>query len=394
MRNIISYLFIFAIIYLFSQFLDITSGYFVLSIFITALILSNLTHRCAVELFKGHLGDGEDITLFADKGDMVTSELTYNKTVMIFLPTIFAVRFAVSHHLSPQNEEDLTWSFNMGRRPVRKELVLKFRHFGKAELRVDSVQAYDLLGIMSAFKRFRELPPHKFTGKYVYAIYPTVYDISPSSEFVRTLNDSSSSEDSEQSREVPFAVSGFPGYEHRDYVPGDSLKSINWKLSAKRDCLLVRKPEAYAGGEQVIVIARQPYSDDAESITHRQLAVEAALSLARAFMKLEMRCKLFAYIDGGFICTEIQGEDNIEQLKLKYATSDVDFGNKVQLPDLAGDTASGYIIFAAVADDKLYAATLDLRQRGKVPEIVSPVSGMTNNWLVTVTDGELVFTPD
>jgi uncharacterized protein (DUF58 family) len=34
------------------------------------------------------------------------------------------------------------------------------------------------------------------------------------------------------------------GYEFREYQAGDSLHKIHWKLSAKKDILMVRKDEA------------------------------------------------------------------------------------------------------------------------------------------------------
>lgn len=37
---------------------------------------------------------------------------------------------------------------------------------------------------------------------------------------------------------------GMPGYEHRDYVPGDSPRRVNYKLSAKKGHLMVRLEES------------------------------------------------------------------------------------------------------------------------------------------------------
>ena len=45
-----------------------------------------------------------------------------------------------------------------------------------------------------------------------------------------------------------------PGYEHRDYIPGDSLKRINWKLSSKRRHLMVRQDEPIALARLSVVL--------------------------------------------------------------------------------------------------------------------------------------------
>lgn len=51
-----------------------------------------------------------------------------------------------------------------------------------------------------------------------------------------------SSDDSEESGDTVIS-GGVPGYEHREYAPGDSPKRINYKLSMKRHTLMVRKDE-------------------------------------------------------------------------------------------------------------------------------------------------------
>lgn len=68
------------------------------------------------------------------------------------------------------------------------------------------------------------------------------------------------------------AVSGgMPGFEHREYVPGDPLRRINYKLSAKKHTLLVRRDENTAAESTDIIIA--PGSDGS--------CAEQALALAQ-----------------------------------------------------------------------------------------------------------------
>lgn len=52
------------------------------------------------------------------------------------------------------------------------------------------------------------------------------------------------SEEEETEEGTTTRNSGMPGYEHREYVPGDSPRRVNYKLSAKRGTLLVRLDES------------------------------------------------------------------------------------------------------------------------------------------------------
>lgn len=52
------------------------------------------------------------------------------------------------------------------------------------------------------------------------------------------------SEEEEAEDGVTVMNGGMPGYEHREYVPGDSPRRVNYKLSAKRHKLMVRLDES------------------------------------------------------------------------------------------------------------------------------------------------------
>ena len=76
--------------------------------------------------------------------------------------------------------------------------------------------------------------------------------------------------DNDEEAEEGSVSGGFPGYEHRGYEPGDPLNRINYKLSAKKRTLMVRRDENTSAQSTDIVIA--PGSDDT--------CMEQALALA------------------------------------------------------------------------------------------------------------------
>lgn len=52
------------------------------------------------------------------------------------------------------------------------------------------------------------------------------------------------SEEEDAEEGITTRQGGMPGYEHREYVPGDSPRRVNYKLSAKRGKLMVRLDES------------------------------------------------------------------------------------------------------------------------------------------------------
>ena len=74
-------------------------------------------------------------------------------------------------------------------------------------------------------------------------IMPAIPDLKANSRLFRSVSTAVNAADEETDATPQFSASTVPGYEHRDYIAGDSLKRINWKLSSKRHHLMVRKDE-------------------------------------------------------------------------------------------------------------------------------------------------------
>jgi uncharacterized protein (DUF58 family) len=366
MKTIISYILILFIITLYTLYLDATGGLFVLIIFISAIVISSALHIYAVKMFDCDFKINADLV---EKGDEIKLKLHISKA-FFFLPTVFEIKFRLTEHLEAEND---SCSVMLGRREKEKVFILKAKYFGKAEIRIESISSCDILGIFKnrlSFKYNKILERNSCHVK----IFPAVFELSQKSELVQTLNDASVFDDNEQSREIPFAFIGFPGYEHRDYAPGDPLKSVNWKLSAKRDRLLVRKPEAYAGGDMVLVLSASKLKES--GLAQEQMAIESMLSLARALSKQEILCRVYVHLENEWSSTEVHGESEIE--KLRYAFTEYSFSKvSIPLPDLTDDKASGYSVFNA---------------EPSVSMLEADTLSVSNKWIIQEIDGEIIFT--
>lgn len=63
------------------------------------------------------------------------------------------------------------------------------------------------------------------------------------------------SEEEEIEEGVTVRTGGMPGYEHREYAPGDSPRRVNYKLSAKKGKLMVRLDESQGSKTTNLYIA-------------------------------------------------------------------------------------------------------------------------------------------
>lgn len=63
------------------------------------------------------------------------------------------------------------------------------------------------------------------------------------------------SDEEETEEGITVTRGGMPGYEHREYVPGDSPRRVNYKLSAKKGRLMVRLDESSGSASTEIYIS-------------------------------------------------------------------------------------------------------------------------------------------
>ena len=119
---------------------------------------------------------------------------------------------------------------------------------------------------------------------------------------------------------------GFPGYDHREYQPGDPLKRMNWKLSAKRDKFLVRLDEEAATTSAMIILDSHCLLTEVdlscvesglyEYNSHETLlakimenAIETALGIARTLMDRNLSVTFCYKNKDGFVMHHLHGED-------------------------------------------------------------------------------------
>lgn len=193
---------------------------------------------------------------------------------------------------------------------------------GNGEISVVSVYSCGFLG----FVRFRvksELPVPKSVG-----VIPEIPQIKSSSKLFRSIADSVLTSDDEESNysAVLFSANTTPGYEHREYVQGDALKRINWKLSTKKDKLMVRLDEAVASVQPVIALDLYRNNSDkpTDAIINEEKLICSVFGLVSLLISQGIACTFVYYGAGGELISEsVDNPDYPSQLLLKVLASKV-----------------------------------------------------------------------
>lgn len=240
--------------------------------------------------------------------------------------------------------------------PMHQQRVIinyKARICGPSEIGLENVKVTDYLGIVT----FKPKKINYSALKNTFYVIPDIADVSLNDDrILKVMQASNCADDSEDTVESTVtSYGGFPGYDNREYVPGDPLKRINWKQSAKRDKLLVRLDDEVASksvnlvldsvfkGYQINVSDMQmltQYGNYAEDEILPKLAedaVENALGIMNVLVRSNYTVNFFVKQDEGFNIYSLEDEKDIEELRIflaKYRFDGQQYGNRFPLSDI------------------------------------------------------------
>lgn len=189
----------------------------------------------------------------------------------VLLPAV--VRIAVADAgktLKSEKMNDNSVFLNIGKINKSYDFKIKCPHCGKLVCGAEKIYAEDIFGLFSIPFFFKGKEPER---KKNIRVLPVSYfsDFSGGGiDFVKgNLN---SSAKSDLSGEIPDDL--------RDYHPGDPIKMINWKLSAKLNRLLVRIYERLDDPKAFVLLDGALLNKDPKIC---DIALETSLALACAF---------------------------------------------------------------------------------------------------------------
>lgn len=162
-------------------------------------------------------------------------------------------------------ENKSSWEISMPVQPggvSKVVLPLKAEHLGKYEIRCKKADIRDLLGIMEMV-----VPVEAYCEM-------TVLPEISQNDAVETSGFLSGMSETEESMEKGHDFSEVQDI--REYIPGDKLRDIHWKISAKQGELMVKERISVSGSQMVIRIALYREKEISEHLLQRAGNVAAS----------------------------------------------------------------------------------------------------------------------
>ena len=261
-------------------------------------------------------------------------------------------------------ENDKIYRFSMvGEDKKTFTLEYKAQTGGNGEISVENIYSCGFLGFLK-FKVNNIFQPVSI------GVIPEIPEIKTSSQFFRNIADVVLTSDEEEDNDTMmlFSSNTTPGYEHREYVAGDPLKRINWKLSTKKDKLMVRLDEAAASAQPMILfdLFRKNDSKPEMAIISEERLIQSVFGLLSALVRQGIACTFVYYGAGDEVMSEnIDNPDYPAQLLLKVLAVKVKTDRRINT-DALDDSICACIIASTDFGEGISAITKNIESPDNV----------------------------
>ncbi len=194
----------------------------------------------------------------------------------------------------------------------REEITVPFtaKMWYPTEIKVKDANISDYIGVCTVGKvLFRK-------DNLEIDIIPDIKDVPAAGGIIKSISTASGSDDSEDSSDTRApGFTGTPGFEHREYVPGDPIKRINWKMSCKRDTLMIRLDEELLSSRHTFILDRVNADNNPKN---GEICGEYMLGTLLAAVRSGLNAEVWFY-KNEWQCIELTDENDISALRFALA---------------------------------------------------------------------------
>lgn len=357
-KGIINYIGAMFFATIFALFLDANIGWFILLSLLLAPLLSVFLAWLSSRLITVTCQMKESIL---SKGD--SCQMTIHITNRSIFPTP-PIELTLTKAPGVCSMEPYILASVMSRATQSFPISFTAQICGKSTIGIEQIRVTDYLGLFS----FPIRKADTTTLQVSVAVIPDIAEISARDDnLLKTMQASLHTEDSDDTTEsITTSFGGFPGYNSREYVPGDPLKRINWKQSAKKNKLLVRLDDEMASQTINVVLDSvfQPerlntrellmfaqYSDcTPDNVLYHvaEDAIQNALGILQVLLRHNYTIHFYVYTGKEFTRYEIPDEIALENVRLDlahYSFVEEDVVPRFPIEELAG-TGSAVSLFS------------------------------------------------
>lgn len=287
--------------FVFTYIFDVKENYVILYMFILMPFVDYITYKYFKNKLEVKINLLNDNT---EKNEKIfcNLELT-NKGVM---PIPF-IDYKVSFNNKIKSTEDIYERLSLGKNEtLKKDLDLTAVHIGVGEIKLNSIEIRSMFGLFH-----KNITIDK--NKYNIMISPKCVEVHGRETL---LEDVLTAEDEDGVNDI--TLQGSPGYEYKEYAAGDPLNRVNWKLSSKKNILMIRNSTALNKCKKLVVL--DPYILEDENYDNNcDLIIEGFLGVTNFLFLDEYEIDVAISKRGKWEITSINKITDIKELQREFS---------------------------------------------------------------------------
>lgn len=362
LKNIFGICFIWFMIFVFTFYIDGETGVILAYFALSSALLSYIIAYFARKRIKIRFECEE----YVKKGSALKLKINTEKTGI--MPLAFIDLFiGMSETLG---EQDRHYKLSLAFKNSEEfEINLKGITGGNGKIFIKEVCSSGFFGIVS----YNAETP--LQSKSI-GIIPDIPEIHASNELFRAINDIVvTSDDEEQDSPLAFSANSVAGYEHREYIQGDSLKRVNWKLSSKRNKLMVRLDEASASVQPVVLIDLC-----GKNIKNQEKNLQGAFGMLSLFIKQGISCKVYMKSESNSMQNfSADSEESLNHILMTAIITPTENITQFDESIFYLEKACAYIIFSAEIPEKLIKSKFASANKETIKFVVADRKAINNS---------------
>lgn len=362
--------------YAFTHYLDGDIGVVVWSFLLLAPLISVLLSYRACR----HITAKLEAPVYLAKGKHFTAKVTLTAEGKLPVPFL---RCRIGSALNfVQDDARAVQSAMTAEEPLEIPSGMTAQYAGCGQISLQELAVFDYLG----WFRF---PVKSLPNPVKIGVIPEIPSLSNANLMLHTVSDIVLTQDDEEEETASaFSAQSMPGYIHRDYIPGDNLKRINWKMSAKRQKLMVRTDEAAAAVRPAVILDLQPETTET-MLKRREIMMEGALGFLILLVRQGIPCTIRFASETVWKTLILESEDDVRNAAVEIASADfIHDGSRIDT-SIVHEKAAACLIYTSRPDEALASQASELKDSGYVCAVypdgtdASALSGLDALWTLS-----------
>lgn len=245
---------------------------------------------------------------------------------------------------------------------IIREFHVDAIHRGEGQVNLDDVEIKSVMGLFTKKLDFNH-------STNTITITPALVEVEGVDKLIECTM--SMIDDDETSNNMFI---GEPGYEFKEYSPGEPLNRVNWKLSSKIGKLMIRKSATDVKRKKIMIID-PVIVNTAKFEDYGDLLIEGMIGTVREFYNADYTVDIYYAEQKGWGIFKFENIDSIPILQQKFSSYNFKEGrylaNRFNNFNNMEDENCDYVIFTTNKDVELQKLVLLIESQGNSTHIIS-----------------------